>query len=149
MPPGPVSPEERGFLLNSRHGGLARGPSTRPPTAQPCTLRLSVLKTKTAESSSAAAIPGHSCRPARPDAQHGSAARPRPVPWAEVRCPLKEAVLVSGALPHTRSERRSPSGVPEEGTGHRSHRQRRQEPPPAPAPPSLEQETPGLPFWLR
>ena len=28
MPPGPVSPEEGGFSLNSRHGGLTRGPST-------------------------------------------------------------------------------------------------------------------------
>ena len=84
--------------------------------------------------------------PAGPPALTPSTGRLRTrVPWAEVRFLFKEAALVSGALPRTLAERRSPSGVPEEGTGHPSQTKASGSlPPSSPRPPSLWAGDPRL-----
>ena len=151
MPLGPVNPEERVlWLLAQRQTQRAHPWPLHPSFHRPALQDQAV----SAENKDCRALLGGGDSgtqlPAGPPALTPSAGQLRtPVRWAEVRCLFKEAALVSGALPRTLSERRSPSGVPEEGTGHLSHRQRHPGAVPPPSPPAFGQETPGSPFWLR
>lgn len=154
MPLGPVNPEERMLWVFAQQQTQRSSPVTHPSFHRPALQAQAV----SAENKDCRALLGGGYSgtqlPAGRPALTPSTGRLRTrVPWAEVRCLFGKQLLSLGRPPRTLSERRSPSGVPEEESlGHRLNKGIREPSPSSPGPPptpSFEQETPGSPFWLQ
>lgn len=147
MPLGPVNPEGKnalGFCQQGRHRGLTRGPSTLLPPPSPASSGRQVLETAFQSAPRRRLFwDTAACRPARLDAQHWSAAHPRPVGRGPLPIQGSSSCLGRPPLHPLRATGLAVSS--EEGTGHPSQTKASGASPSSlpPPPPSFEQETPG------